>query len=310
MTSPPAGQQAPLPFKAYLFFGIAILIWGSSFILIKRGVEVYSPYQVGAIRLTVASLTLMPVWLMALTRKGKRYPWRMLFVVALTGNMLPAFLFPLAQQHIASATASAINALTPLFTLFVGGLFFGTKITSLKVMGILIGLLGCLVLLFARGTTGALDNLLYGSFAMIAAFCYGVNLNLVKRYMQGLTPVELTALAMLMAGPIAVAYLFSTNFVEVLTTAPNGWSALGYVALLGAFGTAFALLLFYQVVQLTTPVFAASSTYFIPFVAVLWGLADGEALTLWHLAGLALILFGVWLANRHLRRRAARVVDN
>lgn len=284
---------------AFLFIS-CVLIWGSSFILIKRAVGVYTPYQVGAMRLSFAGLAMLPFALRFLLRKGARaYPWHLLLLSTATGSILPGMLFPLAQTHLASATTGAINALTPLFTLLIGAAFFAQPVSRLKGLGILVGLLGSALLILDRPADELTRNLTYGLFALTAAFLYGVNLNLIKRYLSHLRPLEINSLALsLNILPASMYLLLGSDFSTRLATLPAAPAAVGYVAILGVMATAVALLLFYELIQLGGPILAASTTYFIPFVALGWGLADGEALGPLHLLGLATVLGGVYLVAK------------
>jgi drug/metabolite transporter (DMT)-like permease len=291
------------PYLAIILFVLCVLIWGSSFILIKKGLQVFSPFQVGAIRICAAGLALLPFTLQFLRRKGvNAYRWDLLLLSALTGSILPAFLFPLAQTHLASATTGALNGLTPLFTLVIGGLFYAQSITWYKGVGITVGLCGSILLILDRPFAELTANFLYSGFAITASMLYGINLNMIKRRLSHLKPQELTGLATLIGLVPMSIYLFGfSDFTDRLAE-ENALPSLGYVLLLGVMGTALALILFYKLMQLVSPVFAASNTYFIPFVAFLWGLADGETLGWFHLFGLATILVGVYLVSRQPKR--------
>ena len=291
-----------------VLFCCCVLIWGSSFILIKRGVAVFSPFQVGALRLLVAGLSLLPFAIGFLRRSGFRaYNWKLLLLSALTGSILPGILFPLAQTQVASATTGALNALTPLFTLFIGAVLFSQPVSRLQVLGILVGLAGSVSLVLDQPFETLTANLGYGAFAVAASLLYGVNLNLIKRYLSHLKPLELTSLGMFQVIVPALVYLFAlSDFTQRLVAVPGAWQGVGYVAILGFAGTALALILFYRLVQLGGPVLAASNTYFIPFVALLWGLADGEPLGVLHLVGLATVLLGVFLVSKGSRRAPIR----
>jgi len=275
------------------------LIWGSSFILIKKGLLFFGPGQVASLRIVSAGLVLVPLSLPALRRLKRRHLF-LLFTIGLVGSTIPAFLFAKAQTQLPSGITGVLNALTPLFVLILGTLFFGHTVKRSNLLGIGVGFAGVVILLLAGagGNLGAVNY--YAVYVMLATICYGLNLNIIKSYLADLRPVVITAVSLLFVLPIGAVYLFAgTNFVAVMQQGGGGvWWALLYLCLLGVVGTAIALILFNHLVQITTPIFTSSVTYLIPIVAVVWGLIDGETLVLGQLAGMLTIIIGVWLANR------------
>ena len=277
---------------------ILALIWGSSFILIKRGLDVFSAGEVGAIRILSASLFLLPFALRSHRGISNRQ-WMFLFSVGMFGSFLPAFLFAKAQTHLPSSVAGILNALTPLFTMILGALFFHQKINSKTAIGLVTGFLGTVALILA-GSGGDLSSInYYGLYIVLATIFYGVNLNLIKYKMPDLKALTITSISLMMVGPIALSYLFLfTDFTAKIQAGQGAWLSLGAVVLLGVMGTAIALILFNQLVKITSPIFTSSVTYLIPIIAVLWGLLDGEQLAIGHYIGLILIISGVYLSNR------------
>lgn len=296
-------QRHPAALKWGLYLAV-VLIWGCSFILIKKSLLAFTPLQVGALRIGSAGLFLLPVALLTLRRYQAAHgtvrslPWPWLVVAALSGSIVPAMLFPLAQRVLSSSAAASINSLTPLFTLVIGALFFGTRLTWARSLGIGLGLGGSLLVILLKPGTELRLDLLHGLMAMTAAMLYGVNVNTVKRHLAGLRPMAITSLTLMMALPVGTAVLLSTDFNARLAAHPQAGFALAAGVTLGVVGTATALMLFYKLLQLSSPVFAASNTYFIPFVALGWGLIDGEAIHAGQMLGLCVILLGVWLVNR------------
>ncbi len=312
MSTPTPTRPGAVPPLAWVLYVAVICIWGASFILIKRGLVAFTPLQVGALRMTVAGLCLAPLAIhfllkarngVAPPQDAGRYPWRVLLLVGLTGNLLPAILFPLAQTHLPSSTVGTINSLTPLMTLAIGIAAFGERLRMQALLGIALGFAGSVSLILLRPTAGGGTALLdwtalgFGALALGSTLCYGISLNVVKRRLSHLRSAEVASLSITPAGLIGLGYLLSSDFGARLM-APGGWAAAAAIALLGAMGTALALLLFYKLVQLASPLFAASNTYFLPFMALLWGALDGEPVGWVHGIALGLILMGVWLVNR------------
>lgn len=292
-------QDNTIALSTWLKLFLLALVWGSSFMLIKKGLLVYTPTEVAAIRLAAAAAALAPFALLRLHRvKGKQ--WLVLLSVGMTGSLLPAFLFAFAQTQLDSGVTGALNALTPLFTLIVGALFFAQRIAPKTLVGLSIGFAGTALLVLIQGS-GELSLNAYALFIVLATICYGLNLNFIKQYLPNLSPVTITGVSLLMVLPVAIIYLAGPGEVGAKLSAASdmqAWWSLAAVIALGVVGTALALILFNHVVQIANTTFASSVTYLIPIVAVSLGLLDGEIITLFQVAGMGLILVGVWIANR------------
>lgn len=277
---------------------LLMLTWGSSFILMKRGLEMYSSVQVGAIRIFMAFLVLLPVAL----RHIKRIPRQKLkyiFVVGLLGTGLPAFLFAEAQTGLDSAVAGILNSLTPLFTLLAGLAFFGQKTRAVNVAGVLIGLAGAVGLIYVTGNGSLQFRFSYAIYIVVATVFYAIQSNMIKYYLHDVKAAAIAAIGFFFIGvPAGVLLFFFTNFTQVIVSGTNAALAFVYIALLGIFGSAIAIILYNKLVQTTTAIFASSVTYFVPVVALLWGLADGERFAASAFVFAAIILAGVVLVNR------------
>ncbi|MDD3557137.1 MAG: DMT family transporter [Melioribacteraceae bacterium] len=284
-----------LPFILLILLGI---IWGSSFILIKKGLEVFPPLQVGTIRIFFAYIVILPIALIKL-RAYFAKEWRKFLLVGLLGNFFPAILFAVAETGLSSSLAGILNALTPIFTLIVGVMAFSAKINKYQTRGLFFGFIGSGALSFigSGGNFGTFNY--YALFVIAATLLYGININLLKKYFPHLNSIILTSLAMFTIGPLAIIYLLFSDFFVILSTNESAPLALLYLFILGAVGTSLALVLFNKLIQITTPVFASTVTYIIPIAAVLWGIIDGEFLSIAHFAGMALIISGVYIVNKN-----------
>jgi len=289
--------KSDIRLRSYLTLALLSLIWGSSYILIKKGLTVFDPLQLGALRLSISAAAFLP-FLLHFFRRIDWSKWPFLLVVGLTGTGLPSLLFPMAQEGISSSLAGILNSLTPLFTLLLGILLFRTELEWKKVIGVLIGLGGAVLLVLRTG--GQIDGSAgYALLAVAGAFCYAISGNTVASKLRDTPSLTISAAAFVMVGAPAAIYLFTaTDFVEVLTTHPDGWLGLGYVAILALVATVTASVIFFQLIQWTSAVFGSTVSYVVPLVALAWGFADGEALTLAIFIGMGLILSGVYLSRQ------------
>jgi drug/metabolite transporter (DMT)-like permease len=273
------------------------IVWGSSFILIKKGLTVYSAPQVASIRIFSASLFMVPFAFSWMRRIDKKY-YLLIFVSGFIGSLVPAFLFAIAQTQLDSAVAGIVNALTPVFVILIGAFFYNQKITLVIVIGLLFAFAGTAVLMFA-GTDGDYSFNYFALFIVAATVLYGINVNILKFNLTELNPIAISSISILFIGPIAAIQLFFfSDFTMRLNTGNDAVLALFYLSLLGIIGTGLALMIFNKLLKLTTPLFSSSVTYLIPIVAVFWGLVDGEHLSFVHYLSMSIIICGVYLANK------------
>lgn len=275
------------------------LIWGSSFILIKKGLVGLAPEEVGALRIVAASLFLLPSALKRLKFVDRD---RLVFFlsVGLLGSLVPAFLFGFAQTQLESAITGVLNGLVPIFTILIGIFIIGQKQIPKVYLGVFIGFIGTAILITAgEGNTLSGINA-YALLVVAATICYASNLNLIKQKLNDIHAVTVTSVSLLLVGPFAAIYLFGfTDFWPKLMTVEGTGIATFYISLLGVMGTAIALIIFNKILQMTDALFASSVTYIIPVFAVMWGVIDGEKLYFLHYVGMLAVGLGVYIANRN-----------
>jgi len=285
----------------FINWGILIalaLIWGSSFILMKRGMEVYSSGQVAALRIFIAFVFLSPL-LFKHIKKPLLKHWKAFLGMGILGNFIPAFLFTKAETGISSSLTGILNSLTPLFTLLLGVALFKIQTRWINVLGIIIGFIGAIGLLMVGNNEQVNNNFLFGVYVVLATICYAFSVHIIKKYLGEINSVTATVWAMLFIGPLAGIYLFgSTDFIYRLNTHPQALESLGYTSILAIFGTAISVIIFNMLIRNTNALFASSVTYLIPIVAMAWGVLDGEHVEFLHFAWISLILFGVYLVNK------------
>ncbi len=275
---------------------ILALIWGSSFILVKKSLLVFTPSQVGSLRIFAAFCFFVPFFIYHIKKIPFR-KWPHFLLVGCLGNLFPAFLFSLAGAKLDSGVSGALNSTTPLFTLIIGVLFFKNTLTQRQTIGILLGFVGALLLVTAGKTGFSLNG--YALYVVLATLFYGINLNLTKKYLTnlGIDSFVITSCIFMTIGPIAAGVLFSTDFL-VKMNQTGAYQSLLYACLLGVMGSAIAMVLFNRLIQLTSAVLASSVTYLIPIVAITWGVLDHETILIEHYLGMAIILVGVYLVNK------------
>lgn len=278
-----------------IFIALSI-IWGSSFILMKEGMYALSAYQVASIRILSAGLVLTPFALKAL-KQVPRNKWLLVILSGLLGNFFPAYLFCIAETEIDSSLAGILNALTPMFTILVGISFFQLKANSTKIFGVIIGFAG-LCLLMLSGKEVSFNNLSYAGLVLLATLFYGINVNMVGRYMKEVGSLNIASLAFVFLIIPSSIILYSTGYLNMALLNNTVLKATGASFILGVLGTAFASIIFYMLVKRAGTLFASMVTYGIPFVAVFWGLLYGEQITLLQVGCLGVILCGVYLVNK------------
>ena len=292
-------ENTPQSLLSWLILITLALVWGSSFILIKKGLDTFSPAQAASIRVFVGFLTLIPMALFSI----KHIPvskWKYLLLSGSLGVFFPAFLFAFAQTEVSSLLAGILNSLTPLFALLVGVLFFGQKGSVSKYIGVLIGFVGTITLILINPNTngGQISINGYALLVVLAALMYGVNVNMIKTYLGNLPPLYVSTLSLFVIGPFATVAVLSLEIPETYQSDPLGNQSLLALVVLGFVSTGLATVLFYKLLQMTNPLFASSVTYIIPIIAVMWGLSDGEHLGFVHIFSMLMIITGVWMVNR------------
>lgn len=280
----------------WFYLTVLALIWGSSFILIKKGLLGLNPYQLGALRIIFTAVFVLIIGFKSLT-EIRLHQWKYIAITSLFGTFLPVFLFPLSETKVSSSICSILNSLTPLSTLIIGTLGFGLVIKRNQAFGVIIGLIGTLILIFTGDNSGETENYFYTIFAIIASVCYAVNVNLIKKYLSDVKPLSITTGNFVVLLIPAIIILLSTDF-QTNMYLPATQDAMIYIIILGVVGTGVANIIFFKLIQTSSPVFATSVTYLIPIIAFFWGLLDNEILTPTQGVGAFIILVGVYLSSK------------
>ncbi len=281
----------------WVYLAILSIIWGSSFILIKKGLVGLTDYQLGSSRIVLTSIFLFAVGFKSLKQIQKQH-WKWIVISGFISSFFPPFLFAMAQNEIDSAVASILNSIVPLNTVIVGATLFGVFSSRRQIAGVFIGLMGTVLLIIAGADFNPNQNYWYSLFVIIATIGYALNVNIIKKYLSDISALAVTTGNFIFIFFPALAILYFTGFFETVFSSAEMQVSFFYVAILSLFGTAIAKVIFNKLVQIASPVFASSVTYTMPIVAVLWGVIDGETFSLWQLVAAGVILFGVYLGNR------------
>ena len=284
--------------QAWLTLIFLSIIWGTSFILIKKSLVAFAPEQVAHLRIALSGVAFTPFLILNFKRL-EWHRWKMYVVLALTGSAIPAFLYANAQTQIDSATAGILNSLTPIFTVIIGVFAFRARTNYHQILGILIGFVAAGGLIYYDASPkDSSGNIWYGLLIVIGCILYGTNVNLIHHYFARVNSVRLSTLAFILIGLPATLIIPFTDIPQVTMTHPKGWESLLYLSILAVVSTVLALIIFYRLVQRTSAIFGASVAYLIPGIAVIWGLIDGESIGVFEIVCLVLIVLGVYLIRK------------
>ncbi|MFL0094710.1 DMT family transporter [Tenacibaculum maritimum] len=283
--------------KKWMYLLILSIVWGSSFILIKKSLQGVTPVQLGALRMLITAFFLLLIGFKSIKKIEKKH-WKYVAYSAALGTFFPVFLFAFAIRGIDSAIVSILNSLTPFHTFIFGALVFGFSFKKKQFIGILLGLVGTLILIFKGAALHPDQNYWYALLIIIASIGYAFNVNIIKRYLYDLDALAITTGNFLLLIIPALLVLIFSNFFLTFEMNQETGEALGYIIILSVVGTGIAKVLFNKMVHLSSPIFAASVTYLIPIVAVVWGIIDGEKLSLLQLLAGGIILLGVYWVNK------------
>jgi drug/metabolite transporter (DMT)-like permease len=284
------------------------IIWGTSYILIKKGLEGFTPIQLGALRIVIAGFFLFLLGFKSLKHISKK-EWKWVAISGYIGSFFPMFLFAFAESEIDSSIAAILNSLVPLFTLFVGLLAFGISFTKNQLLGVVVGLIGAGLLIFFGKGVNPNQNYWYAGFVILATIGYAGNANIIKSKLQNVSPMAIAVgnFATILIPAIIILPL-SGFFDTEVRTGDFYWSSLGYVVVLCLVGTCIAKVMFNKLIHISSAVFSVSVTYLIPIVGIFWGLLDGENFSLKQFFAAIIILLGVYLVNK--KRRPKRRLNS
>ena len=292
---------------SWLLLLLLACIWGSSFILMKKGMFaddgkiIFTSQQVGSLRMLIAALALLPISI----SKLKKLSWKNVFplaIVGFCGNFFPAFLFTYAETGISSGLAGMLNSFTPIFTIIIGFLIYKTKLTNKQILGTFIGTLGIIALVLTGKNASLNGDWEHILSIVLATLLYAISLTTIKNKLSDFSSFEITSLGFFIIMPFSLAGFFLTDSISAFQSNPLASQGIFYIIILSIVGTAFAVVLFNRIIAFSSALFASSVTYFIPIVAVFIGFAFGETINLWQILSMLVVLSGVIIANVSLKK--------
>lgn len=283
--------------KKWFYLAILSLIWGSSFILIKKGLVGMSSFQVASLRIIFAAIVIFIYSYNSLVKIPKK-SWKWILITAYTGTFFPVYLISYGQTEIQSGLASIITTITPINTLIVGIIFFGLVYTKKQLLGLLIGLIGAILLIYEASEADINVNIYYSFFIYMTTIGYAASVNLIKNYLTEISPEAVTAGIFISISPPALLVLFLSDFFSLNFDNTEVLNSIIFVFILGVFSSAIAQTLFNKFVKIASPLFAAAVTYTMPIIAIFWAILDGETLTTMQFFATAVILTGVYMVNK------------
>ena len=287
-----------IPENKWLYLFLLSLIWGSSYILIKRGLVGLSPIELGSARIVISTVFLLVLGFNSLSGLS-RYHWKWLIITGFLGTFFPSFFFAFAQLHIDSSVAAILNSLTPIFTVLVGITLFATRMLARQYFGVVLGFVGSLGLVWGGAQINPNQPIGYVLLIISASMCYAINIHFLKHKLSAVSPMAMTLGNFIAILPPALIMLFFSDFFSFQKLQnPEVITSLGYVATLAFFGTAIAKVMFNRFVKIASTVFVSSVTYTLPIVALFWGTLDGEKISSYQLLSTVVILVGVSLAHK------------
>ena len=288
--------------KQWIAFWLLGVIWGSSFLLIKIGVEELQVFQLVSIRLLVAG-SLFGLYLLI---AGYKLPaWRDLLAIVFVGFFnvaLPFSLITRAEQSIDSSLATILNSTVPLFSLVIAHFFLGDdRLTRYRILGLLIGYVGVMVLV-SRGLEDAENSPVSGQLMMLGAvICYSVAIIFIRARLRHVQPILVAGLSLVAGAGFVVPIGLVTEGIPVFSTLQT--DTIAAIMLLGTVNTVIAYFLFYHLIA-EWGARATMVTYVFPPVGISLGaLFLGEAVDERLILGSLLILAGIFVVN--IKRRAA-----
>ena len=281
------------PVHLLLLFAIATL-WSGSFLFTRTAAPAFGPIPLSAARSAIAALVLLPLVLVGARRREFIANLPKLILIGGISTAIPFSLITVSTQYTSAGFASILNALTPLFSALLAWLWLKERLSIPALVGIALGFVGVVVMMFDRETIETSLPLLPILAGLGAAFFYGLTGNFTRRHLRGVSAFTVAAGSQFFAAVFLAIPAYFSWPEQTLTS--QDWLL---ASVLGVFCTGLALLLFFHLLSQVGVARAVVATYLVPVFAMLWGrLILDEAVTIQMVSGAALILTGIGLTTR------------
>ncbi|MBU2705366.1 DMT family transporter [Zooshikella marina] len=289
------------------------LIWGSTYILIKQGLTAFNALDVGLLRTFFSGFFFIPLyfWLRPALRHLSLNDWKCLALTGFFGSVFPTLLFAVGQQVVPSALVGMLNTLQPVFVLVIAFFAFNQRFSRSELLGTGLGCIGATVLVLSSADlTNITHHLFYCGVVLLGMISYGIASNLIRHRLKHISAVRLTAISIsIWSIPAFIGIVLRYSLGQV-STSSHTVAALLAIAVLALLGTCVAISLYSRLIIRYGLIFAVSITYFIPIVAIMWGVLDGEAIFFLHFIGLVLVLGALYLINYRRQSTNELVTQN
>ncbi|MDH5773237.1 MAG: DMT family transporter [Rhodospirillaceae bacterium] len=284
-----------VPARELFVLLVLALMWSLSFTVIKVGVEYVPPVTLAALRIIIGAFVL---WVWMRLRGGRLHfgvrLWWMFFLIGVFGNVLPFILINWGEMRISSGLAATLISLMPLSALLLGSMFSDEILNFRRILGILLGLGGVVVLIGPQELIALGDDVLPQLAVTVGAVCYAIAGILIRKLPAGDRMESGTGILI----SASIIMIPASLIVDAPWAIEYNWSAILSSLYLGIFPTAIATILLIEVIAKRGVTFLSLNNYLIPAMGVLWGvLFLGEETTPSILTGLVVILAGIALAG-------------
>ena len=269
-------------------------IWGSSFLFLRLTSPVFGPIFLIEMRVLSGLAVLLPLVLFLGKLAEFQKHWKIIATVSLMNMAIPFCFFAFSAVYIGAGLLSIINATVPIFSACVAYVVYKERLSRGSLLGLLIGFLGVVVLMFNPGESFGSSGWLAILSALLACLLYGTAINLTVNNLQGVSGLTITAGGLFVSSLVLLPFALWAR-PEVLPVGNIWWS----VFALGIVCTGFGFVMFYRLIDRIGAGRAIMTTYLIPVFSILWGnIFLGESVTLIMVVGCILVLLGVGLTTK------------
>ena len=273
-------------------------IYGSAFILIKKGLLGLTPIQLASLRV-IFSATFLSIFGFKTIKLIPKNKWKWIVLTGFIGNFFPVYLFSFSQTIINSSVAAVLSAMTPLFTILFGYFIFAIRFNKNKIFGVFIGFVATIFLVSNEISINSDYGGTYSFLIILATICYAINANLVKYKLKGVSAFAIALGNFISVLPFGILVFYFSDFpLHDFYESTLILESIGYILLLALIGSALANVMFNKLISISSPIFSVSVTYLLPIVGIGWGVLDGEFFSIFQWISCFIILYSIYLVTK------------